>query len=190
MDILDLVIGTSSLLAIKATQSFFFFFGMPLPEDKWEDWVNDDGFEGKPWLNESKKYLFDELTIAKEEFKRFLTSNELMNETISNKGGAKVVSQYIHAHAIRIKKIRLIIQFKVYFNVSKNAYGTKYLIAKSCWINNQDGKVIKKFSRVVGPEEQVKNGGKVPSALIDEVQKELEATMWSEYCRDYRSLNQ
>jgi hypothetical protein len=190
MVILDLLLGTSSLLAVKATQAFFFFFGIPLPEDKWEDWINDDGFEGKPWLNESKKYLFDELAKAKEEFKDFLKSNELMNESVSKKGGAKVVSQYIHAHAIRIKKIRLVIQFKVYFNVSKNAYGTKYLIAKSCWINNQDGKVIKKFSKVVGPEKQVKNGGKVPSGVIDEVQKELEATMWSEYVREYRSLNQ
>lgn len=189
MEFLDLVIGTPSLLAVKATQAFFFFFGMPLPEDKWEDWINDDGFEGKPWLNESKIYLFDELNQAKKEFKEFLNSNELMNETVSRNGGAKVVSQYINAHVIRIKKIRLIIQFKVYFNVSKNAYGTKYLIAKSCWINNQDGKVIKKFSRVVGQEEQVKKGAKVPSNIIKEVEKELEKAMWSEYCREYKSLD-
>ncbi len=187
MEILDLVIGSSSLFAIKATQAFFFFFGMPLPEDKWEDWVNDDGFKGKPWLNKSKKYLFDELSLAKKEFKDFLSSNELMNETVSENGGAKVVNQYIQAHVIRIKKIRLIIQFKVYYNVSKNAYGTRYLLAKSCWIDNQDGKVIKKFSRVVGQEEQVKKGGKVPSNIIKEIEKELEKAMWSEYFSEYKS---
>ncbi len=189
MEVLDLLVGTSPIWGIQATQSFFFFFGMPLPEEKWEDWVNDDGFEGKPWLNKSKTYLFDELTKAKEEFKDFLNSNDLMNETVSNLGGAKVVSQYINAHVIRIKKIRLIIQFKVYFNVSKNAYGTRYLLAKSCWINNQDGKVVKKFSRVVGQVDQVKKGDKVPSNISKEVEKELEIAMWSEYCREYKSLD-
>lgn len=189
MEILDLVIGTSSLLAVKASQAFFFFFGMPLPEDKWEDWINDDGFEGKPWLNKSKKHLFDELSLAKNDFKDFLNSNKLMNETVSKNGGAKVVNQYIHAHVIRIKKIRLIIQFKVYYNASKNSYGTSYLLAKSCWIDNKDGKVKKKFSRVVGQEEQVKKGGKVPSNIINEIEKELETAMWSEYCSEYKSLN-
>ncbi len=189
MEILDLVIGTSSLWAVKATQSFFFFFGMPLPEDKWEDWLDQDEFEGQPWLNESKLYLFDELNLAKKEFKEFLNSNELMNEAVSRKGGAKVVNQYLQAHVIRIKKIRLIIQFKVYFNVSKNAYGTRYLLAKSCWINNQDGKVVKKFSRVVGQVDQVKKGDKVPSNISTEVEKELEMAMWSEYCREYKSLS-
>jgi len=123
--------------------------------------------------------------LAKKEFIEFLDSNDKMTAVTSNMGGARLVNQYILAYVIRIKKIRMIIDFKVYLNTSKNAYGTKYLVAKSCWISNINGKVIKKFSRVIGQDDFVRVKGKVPSKVLDEVEKELEKAMWDEYSLEY-----
>ena len=179
----------SSMVLINAIQSYFFFFAVPAPGDHLKDWIDDDGFEDSIKKNKSKSYLFDELDLVKKDFNEFLDSNEKMNSIISNMSGARIVNQYIHAYMNRIKKLRMMIQLKVYFNNSRNAYGTEYLVAKSCWISNTNSKVIKKFSRVVGREEQVKKGGKVPSNIINEIEKELESAMWSEYCSEYKSLN-
>ena len=77
------------------------------------------------------------------------------------------------------------IDFKVYLNSSKNAYGTKYVVAKSCWVSNSNGKVIKKFSRVIGQDDLVRVKGRVPSKVLDEVEKELEKAMWDEYSLEY-----
>jgi len=56
-------------------------------------------------LDKSKSYLFDELNKAKQDFLDFIDSNEIMNQTISNTGGARVVDQYLQMHVIRIKKV-------------------------------------------------------------------------------------
>ena len=175
----------SSVVLFNTVQAFFFFFGVPAPEDNLKAWIDDDSFDKSTKADKSKSYLFDELELAKKEFVEFLDSNEKMRAVTSNMGGARLVNQYIQAYVIRIKKIRMMIDFKVYLNTSKNAYGTKYLLAKSCWISNKNGKVIKKFSRVIGQDDLVRVKGKVPSKLLDEVEQELEKAMWNEYCSEY-----
>lgn len=175
----------SSIILLNSVQAFFFFFTVPVPEDNFMAWIDDDGFKDSNKTDKSKSYLFDELALAKKEFLQFLDSNDKMTEVTMNMGGARLVNRYIQAYVIRIKKIRMMIEFKVYLNTSKNAYGTKYLIAKSCWISNTDGKVIKKFSRVIGQHDLVKVNNRVPNKLLDEVEKELEKAMWDEYCLEY-----
>ena len=179
-----LVIKSSAVL-YNAVQAFFFFFGVPAPEDNLKAWIDDDGFKNSSKADKSKSYLFDELLLAKKDFIEFLDSNDKMSSVTSNMGGAGLVNQYIQAYVIRIKKIRMMIDFKIYLNTSKNAYGTKYVVAKSCWISNINGKVIKKFSRVLGQDDLVKVKGKIPSKLLDDVEKELENAMWNEYCIEY-----
>ena len=178
----------SSIVLFKTVQAFFFFFGVPAPEDNLKAWLDDDGFKKSIITNQSKSHLFDELNFVKKEFIDFLDSNDKMAEVTSNMGGAGLVNQYIQAYIIRIKKVRMMIDFKVYLNTSKNAYGTKYLIAKSCWISNLNGKVIKKFSRIIGQDDIVRVKGKVPSKLLDEAEKELEKAMWDEYYKEYHSF--
>ena len=176
----------SSVVLLNTVQAFFFFFGVPAPEDNLKAWIDDDGFKNSTKADRSKSYLFEELELVKKKFIEFLDSNEKMREVTSNMGGARLVNQYIQAYIIRIKKIRMMIDFKVYLNTSKNAYGTKYLVAKSCWVSNINGKVIKKFSRVIGQEDLVKIKGIVPSKVLDDVEKELEKAMWDEYCKEYQ----
>lgn len=173
------------MVLLNTVQAFFFFFGVPAPEDNFKAWLDDDGFNNSTKIDKSKSYLFDELEMAKREFVEFLDSNEKMTSVTSNIGGARLVNQYIQAYVIRIKKIRMMITFKVYLNSSKNAYGTKYLLAKSCWISNKNGKVIKKFSRIIGQDDLVRIQGRVPSKVLDDVEKELEKAMWNEYCLEY-----
>jgi hypothetical protein len=179
-----LVIKSSAVL-YNAVQAFFFFFGVPAPEDNLKAWIDDDGFKNSSKADKSKSYLFDELLLAKKDFIEFLDSNDKMSSVTSNIGGAGLVNQYIQAYVIRIKKIRMMIDFKIYLNTSKNAYGTKYVVAKSCWISNINGKVIKKFSRVIGQDDLVKVKGKIPNKLLDDVEKELENAMWNEYRIEY-----
>ena len=176
----------SSMVLFNTVKAFFFFFGVPAaPEDNLKAFIDDDGFSNSINKDKTKSYLFEELALAKKEFVEFLDVNDKMIAVTSNMGGARVVNQYIQAYIIRIKKIRMMINFTVYLNTSKNAYGTKYVVAKSCWISNKNGKVIKKFSRVIGQDELVRVKGKVPSKLLDEVEQELEKAMWSEYCAEY-----
>jgi hypothetical protein len=175
----------SSIVLFNTVQAFFFFFAVPVPEDNLKAWIDNDGFKDSNKSDKTKSYLFDELALAKKEFIDFLDSNDKMSEITSNSGGARLVNQYIQAYMIRIKKLRMMIQFKVYFNTSKNAYGTEYLIAKSCWISNTNGKVIKKFSKVLGQPDLVKLNGKIPVQILDKVEKELESTMWNEYLMEY-----
>jgi len=173
------------MVLFNSVQAYFFFFGVPAPEDNLKAWIDDDSFKNSTKTDKSKSYLFDELMLAKKEFIEFLDSNDKMTAVTSNMGGARLVNQYIQAYVIRIKKIRMMIDFKVYLNSSKNAYGTKYLVAKSCWISNVNGKVIKKFSRVIGQEDLVRVKGRVPAQVLDEVEKELEKAMWGEYLLEY-----
>lgn len=189
MIITGLVVSTTSSVLLKASQAFFFFFlSLPLYEDNLDAWIDDDGFKDNPQDDKSKSYLFDELSLAKEDFKKFLDSNEYMNSSISNAGGARKVHQYINAYTIRIRKIRLMIEFTTYFNTSQNKYGSKYLMAKCCWINSKNGKVIKKFSKVVGLDELVRVNGKVSKKIEASVKKELEISMWKEYSKEYLSI--
>lgn len=175
----------SSVVLYNAVQAFFFFFGVPAPEDNLKAWIDDDGFKNSSKADKTKSYLFDELLLAKKDFIEFLDSNDKMSSVTSNIGGAGLVNQYIQAYVIRIKKIRMMIDFKIYLNTSKNAYGTKYVVAKSCWISNINGKVIKKFSRVIGQDDLVRVKGKIPTKLLDDVEKELENAMWNEYLIEY-----
>jgi len=177
----------SSIVLFNSVQAFFFFFAVPAPEDNFKAWIDDDRINNSTKTDISKSYLFDELTLVKREFIDFLDSNEKMSQVTSNMGGARLVNQYIQAYVIRIKKIRMMIDFKVYLNTTKNAYGTKYLLAKSCWISNKNGKVIKKFSRVIGQDDLIKEKGKVPPKVLDEAKKELEKAMWDEYYTEYYS---
>ncbi len=177
----------SSIVLFNSVQAFFFFFAVPATEDNFNAWIDDDRFSNSTKTDKSKSYLFDELTIVKREFIDFLDSNDKMSQVTSNMGGARLVNQYIQAYVIRIKKIRMMIDFKVYLNTTKNAYGTKYLLAKSCWISNKNGKVIKKFSRVIGQDDLIKEKGKVPPKVLDEAKKELEKAMWDEYYTEYYS---
>lgn len=175
----------SSILLFSTVKAFFFFFNVPAPQDHFKAFIDVDGFKNSSIKDQSKSYLFDELALVKNEFVEFLDKNERMIEVTSNIGGARIVHQYIQAYMIRIKKIRMMVEFKVYFNTSKNAYGTKYLVAKSCWISNKDGKVIKKFSRMVGQDDLIRIKGKVPSKVLDDVEKDLEKAMWAEYSKEY-----
>ena len=179
------LIAYSLPISLGVFKAFFFFFGIPLPEDNWEEWINNDGFRGKPNLDKSKSYLFDELNLAKSQFLSFLDSHEYMNNEVGNSAGARLVNQYTNAHAIRIKKIRLMIEFTIYFNTNINPYGIKYLLAKSCWISNKNGKVIKKFTKLIGQEDQIKVRGQIPKVIMDKIEKELEQAMWIEYQKEY-----
>ena len=170
---------------LSVFKAFFFFFGVPIPEDTWKEWLNMDGFRGKPNLNKRKAYLFDELNYAKKNFLDFLDSNDSMIRELGTLSGARLINQYTNAHAIRIKKIRLMIEFKIYINTNVNPSGIKYVLAKSCWISNKNGKVIKKFTKLMGQEDKVKVRGKIPASLMDNIEKELEKAMWDEYCLEY-----
>lgn len=54
--------------------------------------------------------LFDELVLVKKDFVIFLDSYNKMTEVISS---ARLVNQYIQAYMIRMRKIRMMIGFKI-----------------------------------------------------------------------------
>ncbi len=65
MIVCSVLVIKSSILLCNAVQAFFFFFGVPAPEDNLKVWIDDDGFKNSSKADKSKSYLFDELMLAK-----------------------------------------------------------------------------------------------------------------------------
>lgn len=45
--------------------------------------------------------------------------------------------------------------------------------------------MIKKFTKLIGQEDKVKVRGKIPTVIMDKIEKELEKAMWNEYLLEY-----
>jgi len=178
---IDLPIEVSSIPTIF---SYFFFLGMiELKEEKWDSFIKDDKFTKRTLSDKSKAHFFQELVDVKTRFRLFLDSNESMNLLIDRKGGASLVEAYINAFVIRIKKLRLAIQ-PTFYTTSMTKGKFRYVVMKTCWIDT-NGNYVKKFTKLLGREDEVKIDGNIPKKLIEESEDKLITTMWNQYLKEY-----
>jgi hypothetical protein len=184
-DFSELVTASSIVLSsVPKALAFFFFIGLPDPmDDKWRAFIEDDGFNQKTLNDHSKAGYFLELMNVKKQFSDFLESNDHMNQLIGHKGGALLVEAYIIAFAIRIKKIRLVIQ-PTFYTTTMTKGKFQYVVMKTSWID-VNGKYVKKFTKLLGRLTEVKTNGKIPSRLIQQSEENLSKTMWKQYQKEY-----
>lgn len=150
-----------------------------VPEENFEEWLNDDGFSYSPEKYGDKKFIFDELEKVKNEFRQI---RDMKIESQS------FMSSYnlLNAHKIRISKLRLIINHEVSYVTNLHARsGIKYVIARTYWIDN-NGKKVRRFSKNLGSDEKVYVNGLIPEHLKIDAEKDLDRVMWENYRNEYK----
>lgn len=159
-------------------KGFFFFFGgtIQLPDDEFEDFINNDNLKPILFKEPSLSIFFSELEKIKNDFRSFLKTDHQMNPSLANR--------ICKAYVFRIKKMRLIIDFKTYISFNRDHKGDKYLVGRSYWFDF-NGKQIKKFAKVFGREDEIKIKGKIPSKILDQLEKDLRGMMWNLYQKEY-----
>jgi hypothetical protein len=86
-----------------------------------------------------------------------------------------------------LKKIRLVVEFKIYLSFNLDHRSEKYLVGRSYWIS-YNGKLVKKFAKVIGKEDHIKSKGKIPSKIMEQLEHDLRKVMWDTYKNEY-SIN-
>ena len=170
----------TDLFALSGTlKAFFFFFGgYKMPDANFDKIIKEDGFGEKTFQQESLKIYFQELERVKLEFKKFLNSK--------NDFTSIDCFQIIQGFLVRLRKIRLIIEFKVYMSFNLDHRCEKYLVGRSYWITSE-GKMVKKFAKVIGKESDLKINNKFPSHITKKLEDDLREMMWLTYSKEYKS---
>lgn len=172
---------TNCLVIGSALKAFFFFWGsIQLPDDEFSEFIENDGFTVDPTRDPKMKEFVKELELVKNEFKKYLLTEYLIQPIASY--------QTTKAISIRIRKIRMIIQFKTYISFNLDHRGDKYLVARAYWLNH-NGKQIKKIAKVLGKEDSIKENGKIPSTTLDQAESDLRQIMWLLYKKEYFITN-
>jgi hypothetical protein len=158
-------------------KGYFFFLGsMQLPENRFDKIIDEDGFKSNPSLNPDLRIYLEELEIVKEEFRKFLRTEIKSKPENSN--------QLIEAFIVRLRKIRLVVEFKIYLSFNLDHRSEKYLVGRSYWIS-YNGKLVKKFAKVLGKEDHIKSNGKIPSKIMEQLEHDLRKVMWETYKNEY-----
>jgi len=162
-----------------------------LPDDSFEEFLNNDYDNYDPKKHSEYRYIFDELNKIKENFKHDLKQTENVDK---NNDRVEMtwynIYQTIEGNKIRINKLRVIIELissekpLITHNLHKSN-GVSYVVGRWYWID-KNGKKYRKFSKTLGSEETVLVGGEIPPHDIKGVKEELIRLMWDQYKFEYK----
>ena len=175
------------LISAGLTQGLLLLINMPtMPEENFEEWLNDDGFTYSPERYGDKKFLFTELEKLKSEFKDVITKKESIVDEKGQSVSPIAIYNWIEAKKIQIEKVRLMIEHEISYGTNLHTpTGVRYVVYRAYWINNQ-GKKFRKFAKNIGAEDKVLVNGEVPKFKITEVEKEIDKMMWEQYKSEYK----
>lgn len=157
-----------------------------MPEENFEEWLNDDGFTYNPEKYGDKKFLFTELEKLKSEFRVLINKDEPIVDDKGKNVSAITIYNWIQLKKIQIEKVRLMISHKISKGTNLHTpTDVTYVVFRAYWINNQ-GKKFRKFAKNIGSEEKVLVNGEVPKFKFDEVEKEIDRMMWEQYKSEYK----
>jgi hypothetical protein len=119
-----------------------------------------------------------------EEFKKFLYCNETILDKNQNQLTPIQIYNAIEEYKIRIQKLMLIFNIRLYktYNVNKKT-NVRYIVMRAFWIDHY-GKPVKYFSRNIGAENKVLSNGNIPKHMLDSVQEDILHLMWDQYTLD------
>lgn len=195
-----MIITTTILTAVTKKSILLLLMKAGLtPDNKFEKWLLEDGFDEKTLKTSGNFHLFEELNRLKIQFRKDLIFDKdytEMGEVVikpildSDKKPLEPWQIYlaIETAKLRIQKVRLMINHKFHIirNLNPNT-NIAYKVIRTYWLDN-NGKPIKKFSKVLGAENKILVNGKIPEKLIELAKKELENQMWITYLEEYKGV--
>jgi hypothetical protein len=168
-------------------KSFFLFLGVPKGpnESQFEDWLSNDGFRPETLKDGSKKALIMELENLKTKFRYNLNDTNLIKDENGNPITPLKTTELISAAMVQIEKLRIVIQHDL--SIVKNLHkpsGVNYVVARAYWIDER-GKKYRKFAKNIGSDEKVMEKGMIPTWRLEQVEKEIDQMMLSQYREEY-----
>jgi hypothetical protein len=157
-----------------------------MPEENFEEWLNNDGFKYNPEQYGDKKFLFTELEKLKKDFRQLINKDESIVDANGKNVPAITIFNWIQLKKIQIEKVRLMINHEISFGTNLHTpTGVRYVVFRAYWINNE-GKKFRKFAKNIGAEDKVLLNGKVPTHKLNEVEMEIDRMMWEQYKSEYK----
>jgi len=158
-----------------------------LPKDNLDDFLNNDGIDNAVMKNTEKKFLIIEL----EKVKKYIREEIQDKTALAYENGIvlSAIESYnlVNAYKNRIQKLRILINnYPSFISNLHKPSGVKYIVARSYWINDTNGKKVRKFAKNLGSEEKVLVNGKIPEFRKEEARKELDRMMWQQYKTEYK----
>jgi len=174
------------LLSGAVMKSFFLFLVKDLiPNEDFENWLNNDGFKRNPEKDLNKKHLLNELNRLKARFRHdVMEQTSLVHEDGTPLSPIEIIN-LVQAHRNRIDKVRLMIEHDLSIvKILHKPTDVTYVYARAYWIDN-NGKKFRKFVKNMGAEDKVYENGKIPSFKLDEVEFTINQMMMEQYKEDY-----
>jgi hypothetical protein len=151
---------------------------------KFEEWIE----EHKPKKKRTGDFWYhieSEYDDVVAEFKNLLFTTEEIFDQDGNKLTSIKLYNLIEQYKIRIEKLLLIFNVKLYKTLNENKKtGIKYIVMRAFWIDDS-GKNVRWFSRNIGPENKVLVKGTIPVHQLEEIEKDILFLMWGQYQIDY-----
>lgn len=157
------------------------------PKVNIESWLQ----EIKPDIKKSKDKLLtgiiEHYHEVIDDFKSFLRTNEMVEDSTGRPLTPIDIYNAINHYKIRIEKLLLILNLKLYMthNVNKETQ-VRYIVMRSMWID-ENGKTYRKFSKNLGAEGKVLVNGKIPVKIMESVEDYIRTLMWDQYYFEYIS---
>lgn len=152
-------------------------------------------FVAEEWLAEHKpnkkltgdfwNEINNEYDKVVKEFKDFLVSEDQVLNSMKNLLRPIDIYNAIEDYKIRIEKLMLIYNIRLYktYNVNKKT-GVRYIVMRAFWYDSK-GKSVRWFSKNIGAENKVAINGQIPKHMLDSVEDEILHLMWDQYTHEY-----
>jgi len=125
-----------------------------------------------------------------QEFRALLETKE---QVVDKKGNLLTpLNLYIliNEYKMRIEKLMLIFNLRLYKTENENKKtGKKYIVMRAFWIDHL-GKNVRWFSKNIGPADKVLVNGKIPAHLLEDVEQYILYVMWDQYGIEYLGWDQ
>ena len=154
-------------------------------------------FDFESWLIALKKGSINKTFHSKEDidneydevvmnFRNFLNSVENVSDKDGNPLTPLQIYNAINYFKIRIEKLILIFNLRLYktYNVNKNTQ-VRYIVMRAFWISDETGKPMRYFSKNLGAENKVLSNGKIPTHLLNSIEEDILTLMWDLYGQEY-----
>ncbi|MEY4541024.1 MAG: hypothetical protein RLZZ306_2781 [Bacteroidota bacterium] len=120
-----------------------------------------------------------------DDFEELLKSKELITDKDGNILTPADLYNLINEYKIRIEKLMLIYNIRLYKTLNENKRsGIKYIVMRAFWIDHL-GKNVKWFSRNIGPENKVLVNDQIPVHALETIEEDILHLMWGQYQIEY-----
>lgn len=155
------------------------------PKEDLEHWLNEIDTDFKKFKSKRIEHIWGHFEELIDDFKSFLHTTEEVVDSTGKKLTPIDIYNSINHYKIRIEKLLLILNLRLYMthNVNKETQ-VRYIVMRAMWID-ENGKTYRKFSKNLGAESKVLVNGKIPVKVMESVEDYIRTLMWDQYYFEY-----